>query len=247
MLTLYSLGPFSLILHQWPLECTVIMLTLYSTGPFFLFTICDHQSALCQPCVLQNLSPCLLSVISKVHSVDLVFSRTFLPIYCQWSRKYTIVTLYSPGPFSLSAVSDLKSTQWWPCILQDLSPYLQSVTSKVHNVDHVFSRTFVAIVRQWPLKCTVSLRPFCILQDLSPYLPSVIPGLKQCLLDPVPEVRSVSARALGAMVKGMGEGTFDDLLPWLMEKLVSEVSSVDRSGAAQGEKMWWIDSVMNNG
>lgn len=72
-------------------------------------------------------------------------------------------------------------------------------------------------------------------QDLAPYLPSVIPGLKQCLLDPVPEVRSVSARALGAMVKGMGEGTFDDLLPWLMEKLVSENSSVDRSGAAQGD------------
>ena len=64
----------------------------------------------------------------------------------------------------------------------------------------------------------------------------MIPGLKQCLLDPVPEVRSVSARALGAMVKGMGEGTFDDLLPWLMEKLVSEVSSVDRSGAAQGKR-----------
>ncbi|XP_059138605.1 stalled ribosome sensor GCN1-like isoform X2 [Physella acuta] len=71
-------------------------------------------------------------------------------------------------------------------------------------------------------------------KDLSPYLPSVIPGLKQCLLDPVPEVRTVSARALGAMVRGMGEDTFQDLLPWLMEKLVSEQSSVDRSGAAQG-------------
>ena len=71
-------------------------------------------------------------------------------------------------------------------------------------------------------------------QDLLPYLPSVVPGLKQCLLDPVPEVRSVSARALGAMVKGMGESSFEELLPWLMEKLVSENSSVDRSGAAQG-------------
>ncbi|KAF8792212.1 eIF-2-alpha kinase activator GCN1 like protein [Argiope bruennichi] len=46
-------------------------------------------------------------------------------------------------------------------------------------------------------------------KDLAPYLPNIIPGLKQSLLDPVPEVRSVSARALGAMVK-------------------------DRSGAAQG-------------
>lgn len=94
-------------------------------------------------------------------------------------------------------------------------------------------------------------------------MPSVIPGLKASLLDPVPEVcvaikknyfskvclmklshscsssppaqvRTVSAKALGAMVKGMGESCFDDLLPWLMETLASEQSSVDRSGAAQG-------------
>ncbi|XP_067861626.1 stalled ribosome sensor GCN1 [Heptranchias perlo] len=71
-------------------------------------------------------------------------------------------------------------------------------------------------------------------KDLSPYLPSVMPGLKLSLLDPVPEVRTVSAKALGAMVKGMGESCFDDLLPWLMEMLASEQSSVDRSGAAQG-------------
>uniref|UniRef100_A0A8B9GNB1 GCN1 activator of EIF2AK4 n=1 Tax=Astyanax mexicanus TaxID=7994 RepID=A0A8B9GNB1_ASTMX len=71
-------------------------------------------------------------------------------------------------------------------------------------------------------------------KDLSPYLPSVIPGLKTSLLDPVPEVRTVSAKALGAMVKGMGESCFEDLLPWLMATLASEQSSVDRSGAAQG-------------
>lgn len=37
-------------------------------------------------------------------------------------------------------------------------------------------------------------------KDLTPYLPSIIPGLKTSLLDPVPEVRAVSSRALGAMV-----------------------------------------------
>ena len=71
-------------------------------------------------------------------------------------------------------------------------------------------------------------------KDLSPYLPSIIPGLKQSLLDPVPEVRGVTARALGAMVKGMGEDIFEDLMPWLMSTMTSELSSVDRSGAAQG-------------
>ena len=49
-----------------------------------------------------------------------------------------------------------------------------------------------------------------------------------------PQVRAVSARALGAIVKGMGEDCYNDLMPWLLETLTSEVSSVDRSGAAQG-------------
>ena len=60
-------------------------------------------------------------------------------------------------------------------------------------------------------------------KDLSPYLPGIIPGLKSSLLDPVPEVRSVSARALGAMVKGMGETSFEELLPWLMSTLTRSV------------------------
>ena len=71
-------------------------------------------------------------------------------------------------------------------------------------------------------------------KDLAPYLPTMIPGLKQSLLDPVPEVRTASAKALGAMVRGMGEKGFEELVPWLMQTLTAEQSSVDRSGAAQG-------------
>jgi hypothetical protein len=36
------------------------------------------------------------------------------------------------------------------------------------------------------------------------------------------------------MVRGMGEGSFEELLPWLMQTLTSESGAVDRSGAAQG-------------
>ncbi|CAL8076855.1 unnamed protein product [Calicophoron daubneyi] len=71
-------------------------------------------------------------------------------------------------------------------------------------------------------------------EELQPYVGSILPPLKTCLLDAVPEVRSVAAAALGALVRGMGEQCFKELLPWLIETLTSESSSVDRSGAAQG-------------
>lgn len=69
--------------------------------------------------------------------------------------------------------------------------------------------------------------------DLSPYLASVIPGIKTSILDPAPEVRAVTAAALGAMVRGSGEDVIVELMPWLLEKLTCDISQVDRSGAAQ--------------
>ncbi|KAF7489184.1 eIF-2-alpha kinase activator GCN1 [Sarcoptes scabiei] len=71
-------------------------------------------------------------------------------------------------------------------------------------------------------------------KDVSPYLDAIIPGLKTSLLDPVPEVRGASARALGAMVKILGQEILGDIRPWLERMLISETSSVDRCGAAQG-------------
>ena len=54
------------------------------------------------------------------------------------------------------------------------------------------------------------------------------------LLFQVPEVRTACAQALGAMVQGVGQEELGDVLPWLLETLQSDGSSVDRSGAAQG-------------
>lgn len=58
--------------------------------------------------------------------------------------------------------------------------------------------------------------------------------MKQVLVDPIPEVRSVAARALGSLIRGMGEENFPDLVPWLFDTLKSDNSNVERSGAAQG-------------
>ena len=58
--------------------------------------------------------------------------------------------------------------------------------------------------------------------------------MSQVLVDPIPEVRSVAARALGSLIRGMGEENFPDLVPWLLDTLKSDGSNVERSGAAQG-------------
>lgn len=53
-------------------------------------------------------------------------------------------------------------------------------------------------------------------------------------MDPIPEVRSVAARAIGSLIRGMGEENFPDLVSWLLDALKSDNSNVERSGAAQG-------------
>lgn len=60
------------------------------------------------------------------------------------------------------------------------------------------------------------------------------------LVDPIPEVRSVAARALGSLIKGMGEENFPNLVSWLLDTLKSDSSNVERSGAAQGLSEVWM-------
>lgn len=71
-------------------------------------------------------------------------------------------------------------------------------------------------------------------RDLAPYMPTLLPEIKTLLVDPLPEVRATSARALGALVRGLGPDHVEGMLPWLLATLSSEASSVERSGAALG-------------
>jgi HEAT repeat protein len=72
-------------------------------------------------------------------------------------------------------------------------------------------------------------------RDFIPYLPTLMPDLKSSLLDPIPDVRSIAAKALGSLTRGLGEDSLPDLRPWLVERLRMEgLSSAERSGAAQG-------------
>lgn len=71
-------------------------------------------------------------------------------------------------------------------------------------------------------------------KDIMPYLESLVPCLRQALVDPIPDVRAVAARAMGALVDGLGEGEFVETLAWLQELIHSDLSAVERSGGAQG-------------
>ncbi len=67
---------------------------------------------------------------------------------------------------------------------------------------------------------------------LSPYLATVVPGLKDCLLDPIPDVRASGAKALGTLYNGIGDGesSLQEVLKWLLNTLKGNDSPVERSG-----------------
>ena len=72
-------------------------------------------------------------------------------------------------------------------------------------------------------------------KDFLPYLPVLLPDLQLALLDPIPDVRSTSAKAVGSLTRGLGEDSLPDLRAWLLGKLRDQnVTSAERSGAAQG-------------
>lgn len=72
-------------------------------------------------------------------------------------------------------------------------------------------------------------------RDLFPYMESLIPILKNILMDPSPQVRASSAKAIGQLCKSVGEDNVSGVMSWLHEKLKQQGSEyiTERSGAAQ--------------
>ena len=88
------------------------------------------------------------------------------------------------------------------------------------------------------IKATQLVRNICRVisdpNDMVPYLNVVIPALKTALFDPIPEVRSSSAKAMGSLCKGLGLENMQDVIIWLKSVMQKEGQLVERSGAAQG-------------
>lgn len=60
-------------------------------------------------------------------------------------------------------------------------------------------------------------------QDMAPYVPLVMPELQGALIDPLPEVRATAARALGSLLRSMGDDLSKQVMPWLLQTLKSDV------------------------
>ena len=71
-------------------------------------------------------------------------------------------------------------------------------------------------------------------EGLGPYMDRIIPALEDVLVDPIPDVRTTAAKALGTMARAVPEMIVAEVLPWLFQTLKQAESQVERSGAAQG-------------
>uniref|UniRef100_A0A6B2KWI5 TOG domain-containing protein n=1 Tax=Arcella intermedia TaxID=1963864 RepID=A0A6B2KWI5_9EUKA len=71
-------------------------------------------------------------------------------------------------------------------------------------------------------------------KDLKPYLGGLMENIQTLLIDPIPSLRAIAAKAVGSLVAGMGEEEFPELIPWLLSTMQGNTGLIERSGAAQG-------------
>ncbi|RNA00153.1 translational activator GCN1 [Brachionus plicatilis] len=193
-------------------------------------------------CAPKQLSTCLPNIVPKLIEI---LSDSHVKVQMAGAQALRHIGSVIKNPEILSITNILLEALQDPAVKTSKALQVLLETKFVHFIDAPSLALIIPVVKRAFQDRSTEIRKMAAQimgnmysltdqKDLVPYLSSILPGLKLSLLDPVPEVRAVSAKALGAMIKVIGENGLAEIIAWLMEKLVSEVSSVDRSGAAQG-------------
>ena len=193
-------------------------------------------------CAPKQLSTCLPSIVPKLIEI---LSDSHVKVQKAGAQALRHIGSVIKNPEILSITNILLEALQDPAVKTSKALQVLLETKFVHFIDAPSLALIIPVVKRAFQDRSTEIRKMAAQimgnmysltdqKDLSPYLSSIIPGLKLSLLDPVPEVRAVSSKALGAMIKVIGENGLAEIISWLMEKLISEISSVDRSGAAQG-------------
>ncbi|KAJ1919766.1 translational activator of GCN4 [Mycoemilia scoparia] len=184
---------------------------------------------------LPSVVPEIVSVAADSHMQVASAARQALDNFGKVINNPEIQTLV---PHILAALTDPNAKT---------SAALQSLisTAFVHYIDapslalvmpvlHRGMKERQAVVKRQAAQIVGSMTTLTEPKDLIPYLNSLVPLLRKVLIDPVPETRATSAKALGSLVTKLGETRFPGLVGDLLSTLKSDTPGADRSGAAQG-------------
>jgi HEAT repeat protein len=203
-----------------------------------------HMLGSMSHCAPRQLATCLPNIVPKVTDA---FSDTHPKVKASAKTSLEDICKVIKNP----EISDISST-----LLQALTDpstktaaALESLieTEFVHAIDAASLSLIVPVIHRGLRDRAATTKRYGALiagnictmvddpKDFVPYLPILLPDLKAVLLDPIPDCRSISAKALGSLARSLGEATFPELRHWLISVLKGEDgTSVERSGAAQG-------------
>ncbi|KAI6654794.1 EIF-2-alpha kinase activator GCN1 [Oopsacas minuta] len=192
-------------------------------------------------CVPKQLSQCLPVVVPKLMDV-LADSHSKVQLAGQEALKHIgsviknpeiqkivpILTLglVSPDKHSTTCLDTLINTSFVHVIDPPSLAIIMPIITKAFQQRSTETKKMAAQIMS-------SMYSLTDTKDLKPYMDAVIPGLKETLSDPVPQVRHLAAIAIGSIINALdAEG--QPLVKWLQDKTISDSTTVDRSGAAEG-------------